>query len=320
LHFDREEIVPKLSVVVPTYNRADLIVQTLDAILSQTISAEIIVIDDGSNDNTESAISGYEDRIRYIKIPNSGDLVARNVGLSRSSGELVAFCDSDDIWAPTFLSVMSAQWIATPDLVSCYANFRILRDGRLSNETKFESAPSGFWDGLRLTGPEGGVFDASIVDRTLTFQPFFPSCMMVSREKFLKAGGWDEGVSRIIGCDFATALRMAIRPPLGIVREPLVSIRKHESNISSNTEKMNLGDADILEYVLRTRPELRHLEKEILRSVAERRAAAIDSAFVRRDFAKFNKFYNALPQEFRSSRRRVKRIIAVAGSLLNKRD
>jgi hypothetical protein len=303
--------VSGISVVIPTYNRASLIPETLASVLAQTRPAdEIIVVDDGSKDNTREILAQYGGRVTVKTIPNSGDIVARNVGLRMATSELVAFCDSDDLWREDFLDMMSAQWRQEPALISAYANFRILRDGKLSPDTKFEAAPAGFWDGLVGDVRTQGVFPFPVVDRLLKFQPLFTSCMMVSKERFLALGGWDEGASRMIGCDFATALRSAAAPPLGIVGAPLVSIRKHAANISGDTEKMNLGDAQVLDYVRRSRPELAPLEKEILRSIAERRAAGLDSAFSRRDFAAVRQIYALLPPDFPNLRLRIKRAIA----------
>jgi len=309
-------IMVEISVVIPTYNRADLIAETLDAIFAQTLPpSEIIVVDDGSKDNTPSILANYGSRIRSMRIMNSGDLVARNIGLRSARGRLVAFCDSDDLWMPDFLVTMSAQWRAEPKLTACYADFRILKDGALSERSKFEDAPDDYWSSMRATGLEGGVFDRAIVERLLSFQPFFPSCIMVSRPAFMDAGGWDEGVSR--GCDFATALRVAALPPLGVVRRPLVAIRKHASNLSGNTEAMNLDDAQVLEHVLHTRPELAVLRDAIRRSIAERRAAALDSSFSRGDFAAVRRIYRLLPPEFRQATQCAKRTIAALPAPLN---
>jgi glycosyltransferase involved in cell wall biosynthesis len=300
----------KISVAIPTYNRANLIGQTLNAVFKQTRKPdEIIVVDDGSTDSTPSLLKGI-DGVRLITIPNSGDLVARNTALRNAKGELVAFCDSDDLWQPQFLEEMSRQWEIVPDLVASYSNFRTLKDGELSGQSKFDTAPLGYWDKLRSTGMGSGVFDFPIVDRLISFQPLFTSCMMVSRNAFLALGGWDEGASRLIGCDFATALRVGAAPPLGIVKQPLVSIRKHSGNISGDTERMNLGDADVLEYVLRTRPNLAPLRYVIERSIADRRSAALDSAFVRKDFAAVRKIYKMLPNDLRRGKTLIKRLIA----------
>jgi len=92
---------PLISVIVPTYNRARLLKKTLLSILNQTYkSFEIIVVDDGSDDNNLEVCNGLEDnRIRYIRIENSKDIAkVRNTGLKNSLGKYIAFCDDDDIW------------------------------------------------------------------------------------------------------------------------------------------------------------------------------------------------------------------------------
>jgi glycosyltransferase involved in cell wall biosynthesis len=307
-----------ISVVIPTYNRARLLPETLAAILAQTLAAdEVIVVDDGSTDDTQAVLAGYGDRLVSIRIVNSGEHIARNTGLRAATGHLVAFCDSDDIWTPDFLQTMSAQWQAVPNLVACYADFRILQDGARSAGSKFDDAPQQFWSGLRATGPGSGVFDQDMTRHLLAFQPFFPSCMMVSRARFLAMGGWDEGVGRIVGADFATALRMAANPPLGVVRHPLAAIRKHDGNYSRDTEKMNLGDAQVLDYVLRTRPELAPLEAAIRASAAARRQAALDSAFARRDFTAFRQIRQKLPGTPQTAKQRAKHAIAALPAPLN---
>jgi glycosyltransferase involved in cell wall biosynthesis len=307
------------SIVVPTYNRAALIADTLDALLAQTrVPDEIIVVDDGSTDATQAILETYAPAVSTIRIENSGELVARNTGLRAARGALVAFCDSDDIWTPDCLATLSAQWDDTPELVACYANFRFLRHDTVSDNTKFDGAPEGFWDGLRPVGTGAGVFDMPIVGRLLTFQPFFPSCMVVSRAKFLAAGGWDEGTSRLVGCDFATTLRVAALPPIGVVRRPLVHIRKHAQNFSADTEKMNLDDASVLEYVLRTRPDLAAFTEDIRKSMSLRRQNALDSAFSRRDFAAVRAIYALLPADAPGPKQRIKRSIAALPAPLNR--
>ena len=92
---------PLVSVVVATYNRADLISETLDSILNQTYKIfELIVVDDGSSDNTEEIVKNYSDsRLKYIKTDNwGGPARPRNIGIRESKGEYIAFCDNDDLW------------------------------------------------------------------------------------------------------------------------------------------------------------------------------------------------------------------------------
>lgn len=96
---------PLVTVIVPTYNRQDTILLSLQSVLNQTYkNTEIIIIDDGSVDDTEAVLMPYMDRIRYIRQHNQGQAAARNAGLINASGSLVASLDSDDIWHEDFLS------------------------------------------------------------------------------------------------------------------------------------------------------------------------------------------------------------------------
>jgi glycosyltransferase involved in cell wall biosynthesis len=303
--------VLSVAIAVPTYNRADLIGPTLDSLLAQTQPADdIIVIDDGSTDGTHDVLARYASRIRVLRVPNAGELAARNLASRETACDLIAFCDSDDLWEPDALQTLAAQWQATPDLIACYADFRILRGATLQPGSKFQDAPGDFWDGLHPSGPDAGVFRSQITEKLLRFQPFFPSCMMAHRARFLALGGWDEDVARIIGNDFATALRIAMHPPIGVVRRPLAAIRKHRTNFSANTERMNLGDADVLDHVLRTRPDLAPLAPQIRASAALRRGHAMDSAFARRDFTEVRRIATLLPKGAATAKQKAKHAIA----------
>ncbi len=300
-----------ISVVLPAYNRAELIPETLDRIFAQTMSAaEIIVVDDGSTDATEAVLADYAGRVRAIHIPNAGDLVARNTGLRAAIGDLVAFCDSDDLWQPDHLAAMAQFWSSGQGPIAAYADFQEVRDGQWSSTSKFASAPVGYWDGMTPIDSTHVLFDRPIVNDLLQFQPFFPSCMVVDRVRFLALGGWDEGVSRMVGCDFATTLRIAEHPPIGVLRQPTVGIRKHAGNFSGDVQRMNLGDADVLDYVLATRPSLASSAAEIRHSIIQRRLAAFDTAFARGDFNAVHAILKILPATVLTPRNRVKTLVS----------
>lgn len=275
-----------ISVVIPAYNRADLIGETINSILGQSAPpAEVIVVDDGSRDGTADALSGFGGRITVLRIPNSGELVARNTGIRHASGQLIAFCDSDDLWRPDHLAEMQALWVREPSLTAAYANFHIVRDGVWLKGEKYSDHPPGFWDRMEVLEPgRFGVFRQQIIRELIDFQPFFPSAMVVKTDAFRALGGWDEGVNRWMGQDFATALRVAEHPPIGVVLTPTVGIRKHEGNFSGDVQRMILGDATILEHVLRTRSSLAPHADAIGRSILARRADALEIAFSRQDF------------------------------------
>lgn len=300
-----------VSVVIPTFNRSDLITETLDSILRQTRPAdEIVVVDDGSTDETRAVLSTYSSSIKVVTISNSGELAARNAGVRAAGGRFVAFCDSDDLWQPTFLAKMLELFARAPGLVAGYCDFKTLSRGAQSVRSKFDAAPPGFWESSRPLGEAMRVFERSLVDRVVRFQPFFNSCMMVDRQKFLDLGGWDEGVGRGVGCDLATTLRLAAAPPVGVIAQPLAIVRRHDNNFSANVEAMNLGDAHALDYVLATRPALAPLAKVVRESAARRRCAALASAFARQDFTAVRMIDGLIPQEWRTLRHRVKAAVA----------
>jgi glycosyltransferase involved in cell wall biosynthesis len=89
------------SVVIPTYNRARLLKDTLDSVLRQEFTDfEVIIVDDGSTDETRNVIAGYQGRVRYVRQDNAGPGAARNLGIQHASGDYIAFVDSDDLWFP----------------------------------------------------------------------------------------------------------------------------------------------------------------------------------------------------------------------------
>ena len=105
----------RVSVIVPTYNRADLIGLTLRSVLAQSVApVEIIVVDDGSRDNTAEVVATFGDAVRYVTQPNAGVAAARNHGARLAAGDYLAFTDSDDLWHPLKLEAQLAAVGATP--------------------------------------------------------------------------------------------------------------------------------------------------------------------------------------------------------------
>ena len=110
-----------VSVIIPTYNYGRFIAETIESALGQTLLPhEVIVVDDGSTDETAEVVASFGERVRYIYQENAGVCAARNRGVAASSGDLIAFLDADDIWEPTKLEKQAAKF-ADPDvgLVHC---------------------------------------------------------------------------------------------------------------------------------------------------------------------------------------------------------
>lgn len=276
----------RISVVIPAHNRAHLLGETLDSVLAQDHPPhEVIVVDDGSTDATLSMLEAYAGRIKVGCIPHSGAMVARNAGLRLASGEVVAFCDSDDVWLPGHLEALARLWEAAPGLNAAYANFRLVRDGVWAERDKFSDAPPGFFAGARLLGGGLALFDEPPFPRLLRFTPFFPSALAARRDFLLRAGGWDEAAPHGASSDFATALRIAEHPRIGLVLSATVSIRQPVRLSPAQLQRMNLHDAAILDHVLASRPSLLPHDAAIRASARRRRLQALETAFVRQDFA-----------------------------------
>ena len=107
--------MPEISIIMPTFNRADTIGRAIDSIRKQTFGDwELIIVDDGSTDGTATAVSGIDERIKLVRQENQGCYVARNVGMRNSGGRYITFMDSDDEWLPHFLEITVAFLKASP--------------------------------------------------------------------------------------------------------------------------------------------------------------------------------------------------------------
>ena len=118
-----------VSVVIPTYNRAHMIRRAIDSALAQIVPGdEIIVVDDGSTDDTASVVAPYGDRIRFVRTENGGPGASRNQGIRRATRDLIAFLDSDDEWMPGKLE-LARRWLAArPDVLFVFSDFATTDD------------------------------------------------------------------------------------------------------------------------------------------------------------------------------------------------
>lgn len=201
----------RISVVVPAYNAESTVGQTLDAVLGQTVPpAEIVVVDDGSKDQTRSVLEGYRDRVRLLFQPNSGPSAARNLGVSESSGTWVAFCDADDVWHPEKLRAMEAVVADRADTDLVFHDFWTIINGSVDEPRATHAARTMFplFQEFDISIPriltshrlvQTGAAEVSAVDtwygsgfRWLMFGNFLmPSTVMIRRSAFEETGGFD---------------------------------------------------------------------------------------------------------------------------------
>ena len=246
--------MPKVSVNIPCFNSARFIEETLNSVLSQTYADfEIIVMDDGSTDDTGRIVNSFGDsRIKYSYKNNEGLSETRNKGIFASSGQYIAFLDHDDIWLPRKLEKQVAM-LEEGDLGLVFSDCYILRDGKKEKMTYFD----------RCRPERGVVFE----DLLLESSNFIPLSTVVMRRDAFKEIGYFKKEFRI-GEEYELFLRAADKYRFDYIDEPLAAYRIHENNFSGRKELFVTEALDILELWKKRRPELscrmkdRFLKKE----------------------------------------------------------
>ncbi|WP_119718324.1 glycosyltransferase family 2 protein [Cognatilysobacter tabacisoli] len=209
----------EVSVIIPTYNRRDLLPQALDSVIAQTRQAdEVIVIDDGSRDGTGDMLEEryrpqLGERLRYVWQANTGVSGARNHGMRLARGRYFALLDSDDVWLPE-KTARQVDWLqARPDYGMCLCDVaRVDETGR----------PIDVFHRRDVIAEDGWILRWVLHNPSLV-----PASVMMRREVFDDVGGFDESLRTAEDIDYH--LRIARRWPIGVVAEPLVrAMRGHE--------------------------------------------------------------------------------------------
>ena len=223
-------VAPLVSVVVPAYNCAPFIGETVSSVYQQTYrNWEVIVIDDGSTDETKGALAPHMGRIRYVHQQNRGTAAARNEGVRHARGELIAFLDHDDVWLPEKLDFQVRVMGKSSD---CGLVFT---DGKMftADGIRRESALSGRLDQWIDAHPTEDLFVvAGNILRNLLFcnEIVSASSVMVRRECLERVGGFDEGIA--IADDHDLWLRIARQYTVALIRRCLYMWRWHDGSQS----------------------------------------------------------------------------------------
>ncbi len=171
-----------VSVIIPTYNRAEKVIRAISSVLSQTFrDFEIIVVDDGSDDHTGKNLSKFENKIILVNhIKNRGVSAARNTGIAKAKGEFIAFLDSDDYWIPEKLEVQAAFFKENPSAVACQTEEIWIRKGKRVNPMNRHRKPSGdiFEPSLKLclVSPSAVMLRRSLLNEVGLFNEDYPVC------------------------------------------------------------------------------------------------------------------------------------------------
>lgn len=193
-----------VSVIIPTYNRADFLKEAVDSVLTQTFhDVELIVVDDGSTDHTRQLLQSYGQQLRSVTQENRGVSSARNIGIHASTGEYIALLDSDDLWLPNKLEQQVTVMEQQPDLQLCHTEEIWIRRGKRVNPKKKHQKHGGY-----------------IFPYCLPLCVISPSSVMMRRTLFEEVGMFDEALP---ACeDYDLWLRITKTYPVHFIETPLL--------------------------------------------------------------------------------------------------
>jgi len=229
---------PAVSVIIPTYNAAPYIAETLESLFAQTYrDFEAILINDGSTDETEARVAPFRDRLVYIAQKNRGVMAARNAGLHAARGRYVALLDSDDLLMPRFLEVLVGMLEEDATIAAAYPNARYFgwprHDGKLHQDAFPVSEPVTF-------------------DRVLRRECYVFGLLVFRRAMIDEVGGYDESLQGQGAEDFELWLRMLRHGHrFRFTREPLVKYRWRHDSLSNTGVTIMSCELSVYEKLLR---------------------------------------------------------------------
>lgn len=222
--------MPKVSVIIPTYNSARYLSEAIDSVLAQSFKDfEILVIDDGSTDETQEVLRRYQSRVHCVRQPNSGVAIARNRGIEQSRGHYISFLDADDTWTASKLERQLAALVESKHHRICYSAFTVVRS---------DLTPIGVTRSRR----QGDALEDLLLRGNVVATP---STVMAERALFIAAGGFDPALSQC--ADWDMWVRLAALSDFLYLDEPLVNYRQHGGNMSRNAPLLERDSIRVLE-------------------------------------------------------------------------
>jgi len=213
----------KISVIIPTHNRSKFLTKTINSVLNQSIEVnEIIVIDDGSTDDTKELILSYKnDKIKYIFQNNKGVSSARNTGIGLAKNQWLCFLDSDDIWHEDKILKQIEFHTKNAHIFFSHTDELWMFNNKIIKQKKHQLKPSGF------------CFEENILNTLIG-----ASTIMIHKKVLQDVGYFDE---TLIACeDYDLWLRILLKYELGLISEKLITkIAGHENQLSFTTKMMD---------------------------------------------------------------------------------
>ena len=274
--------MPAVSVIIPAYNAQEFLARAIRSVERQTFTDfEIVVIDDGSTDETAEVARGFGS-VRYVRGAHGGEAAARNRGLDEARSELVAFVDADDEWLPQKL----AQQIAFMQKLGSsfsYTDSYVVRDGP---RVRYSS----------LARPRHGEILSPLIDDWLDQAFIIPTDVMASRALLQSVGGFEAGLPTPGHVDYGLWLKLALRGTrFDYLDEPLALYYRGHPSVSSDAVEMVERYRVALQYFSTTYDFPEEAQERI------RRALARSNTTLAVELLKEHRFREAVPHLRRSS-------------------
>jgi hypothetical protein len=283
-----------VSAIVPTYERGHLIGETIESILGQSVPArEVIVVDDGSTDDTAQVCASFGSRVCYKRIDHCGVQIARNTGAALATSAWLALCDSDDLWLPDHLERISNLINAHPEVRFVCNDFMYIGESIESPWTSTSNAmmaPEGFWEMAKEeTGTATWILTDPIEVAAHLFDargwcPFWPSGTTISKSYYDQLGGYEPRMVGIPSEDFEFTFRCVINEKqIGFIAHPTVRIRTHGGNnrasLRTGRLRQTIGEITVCCFIVRQLSDEAYLSGKALEMISFLSADAMDYAF-----------------------------------------
>ena len=257
--------MPKVSVIIPTYNRFPMLKEAVDSVLAQGFEdMELIVVDDGSSDVTAEKIKQYGGRVRLLRHSvNKGVSAARNKGILHARGKYIAFLDSDDLWVKGKLKIQVTFLDDNPHYPLCYTDEIWIRKGKRVNPMLKHAKYSGW-----------------IFEKCLPLCIISPSSVMIRRTLFSKVGLFDEALPVCEDYDFW--LRISARFPIFFINRKLIIKRGgHPDQLSQRSWGNDRWRVIALEKLL-SEPYIGSEEREMILKEMKKKCSVLYKGFLKR--------------------------------------
>lgn len=283
----------EFSAVIHTYNRGTFLLKTLDAVKCQSYApSEVIVIDDGSTDDTANRVRDNFPGFAYIKIDNSGCGAARKAGAECARKDWIAFCDDDDIWLPDHLERRVRLIERFPEAGFTCSNFNAFGPAADSGYMHFDGAPQGWWNAAtEIREDEFVLINRHAFRHFLTFNPAYPLTWAVRRDVYHDVGGINARYSRWQAEDTDLSRRCALKTRVACDRRVTALYQRHGNNMSAAKARNFLSRAQIVLEQLEEGRLPKEYHEDAKRFISSSQKMAYLTSFWYRDFAEMQSIF-----------------------------